>query len=1359
MQIAEGTSAELSDAKRALLTRRLRGLASNDEETASIHPRPDGVPIRISVDQYRIWLHHSLRTELPLYNEPISLFHAGKLDPALLQNALEFYAQRHEAWRTGFHVVGDDVLQQIVPAVTVPVALYDLSEWQIEAREAEDERIAQENAILAFDLTQPPLFRAALVRMSAEQDRLHMVVHHSVFDGTAIRDSFLPEFVAIYDALAQGQAPALPPLALQYPDFSLWREQQLNSESMAQSVQFWKKKLEADLPVLRLPLDRPRPQISSQRGAMYRFTLSAGLTSQLRLIGRQHRATLYMVLLASLDVLLFRYTGQNDIIVGTAANGRGRPELQGMMGYILNTFPVRVQPAADQKFLEFLGLVRTEFFSAAGAAEVPFDQIVKVSGTRQDPSYHPIFQTFFSFLSPASTPTPGWELQPKMVNTGTAKFDLYIEAEERADDVAACILYSTDLFDAVTMERLAGHWTTMLEAIAQNPATTLGVLPILTEAERRLMLVDWNHTEAPVPASTIHDLFEEQARRTPTKIAVQFGKIQLSYAELDEQAERLAHLLQQAGSGPGKLVAVCIDRSENLLAALLGILKTGAAYLPLDPGTPLSRISLCLEDAEPAVLLTQKALVERLPKTSATILCLEDVLPAAAALDAGLRITPGLSGPDDSAYIIHTSGSTGRPKAVELTHRAVVNLLLSFQREPGLTADDVLVAITTISFDIAALELFLPIVTGARVVIAPRTTALDPFELSDLLEATKCTVVQATPATWRALMAIDWPGKPGLRVLCGGEALTQDLGQKLMDCNVELWNVYGPTETCIWSTIYRVKGGETTMPIGRPIANTTTYILDANQQPVPVGVAGELYIGGMGLAKGYRAQPELTAEKFLAPAIANGKQLYRTGDYALYRADGTIECRGRTDNQVKVRGYRIELEEVELHLSAYQDVASAAARVWKDEAAGNRLTGYVVARPGLTIDPRELRRFLQPRLPEYMIPTQFILLDEMPLTPNGKTDRKALPESIEHVVVPVQVDEAMTDDEERLAKIWCDVLNVPHVSRHDNFFALGGHSLLLVVLFARINRRFSTNLPLTTIFDAQTLMALAKLLHQKARISSLVPVQTQGNKPPLFMAHSYLLYHGLSRVLDADQPFYGLRELETDGELSIEARALLYVADMRSVQPEGPYHVAGWCAAGPLAVEIARQLILQEETVGTLLLFDAWLPEYLAEVQRAQARQSWLEFLKSKWTHYEDQTTNLSLSAKCRHVWQVARRVAKQRRDDFYMNHWSAMHRISQKLHIPLPEFMHNTTLQTLFAMRQFQAGSLPVKITLLRASESLHIPSATDSCGWERVAEQGVSVKWVPGNHERMFRDSSLKLTGRLVQSALNETTETPAH
>ena len=1338
---------EMSDAKRALIARRLKGISNADREESRIKPSVRGDRTPISVDQYRIWLHASMHPELPTYNEPIAIEYRGEFDLAIFTESLNYFLRRHEAWRTSFTVQDDEVFQVVHPEVKVGLKLFDLSglaEGEREAK-AKAKALATEQALRPIEMDKAPLFRALVVRVGPDYHRLYMVLHHVVFDGLSLQETFIPELDVIYRALMAGDEPVLPVRTLQYGDYAAWRKQQVESPAMERQLNYWRTQLAGDMPVLRLPSDRPRPAVISQRGGIETGEISRVLTDRLRELSHDHGVTLYMTLLAAFKVLLFRYSQQQDVIVGGGADGRRRPELRGMMGYILDTFAVRTRPTAEMRFDDFLREVKQSVLGALGAAEAPFDRVVQAVDAKRDLSHHPIFQTFFSFLAPGGGLPKGWDVRPKDVNGGATKFDIYFEVEELPAKTAVCVIYSTDLFDGDTIQRMLGHWVTLLEAVCVTPECELGMLPVLTAAEREMMLVRWNEQAMPVPATTMHELVAEQVRRTPDDVAIEFGEKRWTYAEVERKAEVMAAHLRRAGARPGKLVAICIDRSEMLVAALLGVLKTGAAYLPLDPGTPLARITLCLEDAEPVVLLTQRSVVRELPAGGANVLVLEDL-----AADVDVDVVRSVVGPEDTAYVIHTSGSTGRPKAVELSHGSVVNLLLSMKRTPGFTAADTLVAVTTVSFDIAVLELFLPLISGGRLVIASRNDALDPYRLASLMQRVGCTVMQATPATWRALMAIDWQGQAGMKVLCGGEALTRDLAEKLLVRNVELWNVYGPTETTIWSTVRRVQPGKGTVPIGRPIANTTTYILDAKEQPVPIGVPGELYIGGLGLAKGYRGQPELTAEKFVTPAVADGARVYRTGDYAVYRGDGTIECQGRADNQVKIRGHRIELEEVELHLSAHPKVAAAAARVWEDPVGGNRMSAYLVGKSGEQSGVSEMREFLHGRLPEYMIPSDFTVLDAMPMTANGKTDRKALPLPSGPSLPRLADAMPLTEEEQRLAKIWEDTLGVASVGRHDNFFDLGGHSLLLIVLFSRINKEFSSTLPITTIFDAQTLSALATVLKEKVRISSLVPVQTAGTQAPLFMAHSYLLYRGLSNTLGNDQPFYGLRELEQDSGLSIEARAVQYVSDMRRVQAHGPYRIAGWCAAGPLAVEVARQLLLCGEKVGLLLLFDSWLPGYVEGLEKAEKGKSQLSVAKQRIDLYREKLRGLSVWERMIYFWRVGRRKVKQSRDEFYIRNWAKMNELSRRLNIPLPQFMHNTTLQTFAAMREFRAEPMAVRITLLRAADSRQIADAVNTCGWESVAEEGVDVLWAPGDHETMFRGDNLTITTSLVRQAL---------
>jgi thioesterase domain-containing protein/acyl carrier protein len=611
--------------------------------------------------------------------------------------------------------------------------------------------------------------------------------------------------------------------------------------------------------------------------------------------------------------------------------------------------------------------------------------------------------------------------------------------------------------------------------------------------------------------------------------------------------------------------------------------------------------------------------------------------------------------------------------------------------------------------------------------------------------------MQATPATWSALLASDWKGQAGLRVLCGGEAFSRVLAEGLLALDLEVWNVYGPTETTIWSTFRRVTSGVGPVPIGRPVANTTTYILDTNQQPVPIGVPGILYIGGVGLAKGYRGQPELTAQRFVTPAAAKGERLYNTGDFALYRSDGTIECQGRSDNQVKIRGHRIELEDVESHLTLHPRVAAAAAKVWPDVSGGHRLSAYLVGKNGPPPDGAELRAFLQSRLPEYMIPSDTVSLEAMPLTANGKLDRKALPPPNPSPSRTI-ADFPVTEEEERLARIWADVLGVDCIGRSDNFFDLGGHSLLLVRLFARINKEFQSNLPITTIFDTQTLSGLARALRKEVRISSLVPVQTSGSKPPLFMVHSYLLYRALSEALGNDQPFYGLRELPGDGREPIEKRAARYVADMRKIQHQGPYRIAGWCAAGPLAVEVARQILLAGDEVALVVLFDSWLPRYREQLRSTQSRLSYLRLTTRKLGAHIGKLHGLSPAEALTYLWGFGKRTGRETRDKLYMRYWNAVTALHKRFNFPLPEFMHNTTFETFASMREFREESIPVQLTLIRAIDSPEVPGASESHGWDKIAGLGVSVLSAAGDHETMFRGNNLNATAALVNRALSE-------
>ncbi len=1344
----------LSDAKRRLLARRLKGAASATAPVDRICPRPAGSRTVLGPDQYNVWLDATLHPDTPTYNENVTVFYAGEIEPGLLERAFNLFLSRHEGWRTSYQQEQGEVLQVIHPEVRLaPLHLIDLSHLSSEQADAEYTRLATEQAQRLLSLEDPPLLRATLVRLGPDDCRLHLTISHMIFDGYSIRRTFLVELATIYGALEAGIEPTLPPVELHYADYTNWRIQNLDSPELKQQLDFWCKQLAGELPLLRLPADRPRPAVISHRGATERFTLSRKLTEALRQLGKPYRASFYMTLLASLKTLMFRYSGQNELIIGSVADGRRRPELESMMGFMIDVFAVRTRPDASMPFSTYLTQVRQTLLESMAAAQVPFQRVVEAIGAKRDLSHAPIFQTLF-VLEPPQEPFGKWSLSASEIDRGASKYDLYIEADEHATHTGVSIDYSTDLFDAPTIRRMMGHWETLLNAIVADPETSLGELAILTPAERETLLSSWNATSAAMPATTMHGLVEAQARRTPEAPAVLFEGQTFTYSDLERDATQLAHALREAGARTGTLAAVFLDRSQHLPVALLGVLKTGAAYMPLDPGTPAARIALCLEDGNPAVILTQRSRVAELPNSAATVLVLEDILvqPWRGVFD-GLQVAP-----EDLAYVIHTSGSTGRPKGVELRHAGVVNFLLSMQQEPGFTAADTLVAVTTVSFDIAVLELFLPLTTGGKVVIASREVALDPQRLAALIDNSQATVLQATPAMWSALVGSNWQGREDLKGLCGGEALKRSLADRLLALGVDLWNVYGPTETTIWSTLAHVEPGLNTINVGRPIANTTAYILDQQQRPVPVGVAGELYLGGIGVARGYHNRPELTAEKFVSLEVAGGARLYRTGDYALYRDNGTIEIQGRSDNQVKIRGYRIELEDVEVNLAQHPRVAAAAATTWPDPDGGQRLCAYLTGVGGPPPNAAELRQFLRGRIAEYMIPSDMVALDSLPLTSNGKVDRKQLREPERTVASTPQPEATLQAEELRLARIWSELLQVDHISATDNFFDLGGHSLLLLKLVRLVNKEFATELTMAQLFQSPTIEKLAAVVRELQQRSahgdwnSLVSLNPRGSRRPLFLIHSLMLYGRLPDALGADQPFYALQPLPFEDHPSIDyVERMLddHIRQIKRVQPQGPYQIAGWCFAGWLAYEVARRLETNGDRVSLLALLDSWCPYKVAPSAELFptpkiARRGWTTRLRS-------------LSFKFSFHWRELLRLPSAERPDYLRRSmrdlWAiysipitrdikaVLYRVCRRFSIPMLAILRDSNVVTYAWLRNYQLQLYRGDISLIRPGDVAVPPDSDPHCGWRALTTGTITSTFVPGDRSSMFLGHNLTL------------------
>ena len=1070
---------DLAGSPTALSQSGLPGLPRQARSLALSAPGNVGNAIMLpaSFAQQNLWFLDQMTPWNAAYNIPATVHIRAALDPLVLRQCFQEMVQRHETLRTTFALVDEQLMQVIAPALTLPLAEKDFRDIPHAEREMRARHWIEEEAARPFDLANGPLLRLTLLHLDEQEYVLVLVMHHCVSDGWSI-SLFFRELSTLSTAFAAGLLSPLPELPAQYADFAVWQRERVRGTLLETQLAYWRRQLADAPPTLELPLDYPRPATFTRQGATYIFDVPGALTEALKAFSQREGVTLYTTLVAAFLTLLYRHSGQDDLVIGTAIAERQLPEVQGLLGIFLNTLALRVDFSDNPATRVLLQRVHDVALDAYANQDVPFELLVQDLHLDRSASQNPLFQVALMLDPPAPRLAHGWTLTRMVTGTGASKFDLSLELDELPTGLVGHLEYSTDLFDESTIVRMAEHWQVLLAGMVADPAQPVAQLPLLTVEESHQLFHAWNQAQKPYPRDAcLHQLFTEQAERTPQAIAAVFGKHSLTYGELNTHANQLAHYLQTLGVGADTLVAICIERSLEMLVGLLAILKAGGAYVPLDPTYPAERLAFMLEDAGVAVLLTQQDLVAQLPVKQARVVCLDTDVEQFAQLS---QANPtALVTPENLCYIIYTSGSTGRPKGVQIPHRAVVNFLHSMSQEPGFTAQDRLVAVTTLSFDIAGLELYLPLLVGARLFIASREEATSGTALAEILERSGATMMQATPITWRILLANNWHGKADLKALCGGEALSMELVRELLPRVGSLYNMYGPTETTIWSTLQKIEPEDSTISIGRPIANTSIAILDKHDQPAPIGVIGELYIGGDGLAQGYLNRPELTAERFLWLTFAGQEQkrLYRTGDLARYRTNGTIELIGRVDHQIKLRGFRIELGEIEAVLAQHSTVQQAVALVREDIPGDQRLVAYILPRGQQTISTSVLRQHALKHLPNYMVPSALVILEQFPQTPNGKVDRRALP-------VPEQ-DKPNANDtfvaprtelEEMIASVWTRVLGVAQVGIHENFFALGGHSLLALQAAARLRQVLDVELSLRQFFDAPTIARQAEVL-------------------------------------------------------------------------------------------------------------------------------------------------------------------------------------------------------------------------------------------------------------------------------------------
>jgi amino acid adenylation domain-containing protein len=1034
-------------------------------------------PLPLSFAQQRLWFVHQLDPASPAYNIPTALRMAGPLNVPALEKTLNEIVRRHETLRTVFDIVEGQLVQVIHAAEPTEIVVIDLRDVPEVTRKAQAVRIAMQEAQGPFDLARGPLLRVSLLRLADEEHIALVTLHHIISDGWST-GVFIREVAALYEAYSAGKDSPLAEMGVQYADYAVWQREWLSGTVLEEQLGYWREQLGGELAVLDLPADRPRPPVQTFRGARQSFAVPASVREKLQGLGREEGATLFMTLLAAFKVLLHRYTGAEAIAVGTPTAGRNRTEIEGLIGFFVNTLVMRTEVNGAESFRELLKRVREGSLAAFAHQDLPFEKLVEELQPARDMSRPPLAQVFFTMENPQieALKLSGITLTPMESESGTVNYDLVLNMVETGGDLRGSFEYNVDLFDAQTVARLVEHFQTLLRDIGENPEERVSTLDLLTESERHELLYKWNDTKTEFHSEQcVHQLFEAQAERSPEAVAVVNEDEQLTYAQLDRRGNQLAHHLRKLGVGPETRVGLCVERSLQTIVGLLGILKAGGAYVPLDPAYPSERLAFMLDDAQCLVFLTNQHLLETLPPHDARVVC----------LDSDWELIEGESEekpPSDVtarnlAYVIYTSGSTGRPKGTLLEHRGLCNMVEAQVKAFGVQPESRVLQFASLSFDASVSEIFMALLAGATLYLESAGSLLPGPTLSAVLHSRAITTVTFPPVLLATMPAEDFPNLS--TIIVAGEACSAEV-LATWSSGRHFLNAYGPTESTVCATIAECGDAQKNPPIGRPIANTQVYLLDAQLQPVPVGVPGELCIGGVGLARGYQHRAELTADKFIPHPFSDepGARIYRTGDLARFLSDGQIEFLGRKDQQVKIRGFRVELGEVEATLQEYPAVRESVVMAREDAPGDVRLVAYIVGEPLPT--SAQLRSHLKERLPEYMIPSTFIMLESLPLNANGKIDRRALPapegmqrEASENFVAP------RTGSEKEIVAIWEEVLRTDNVGVYDNFFELGGHSLLMIQVRIKLEKNFQRQVSVADLFKYPTVNALAKFFDQQ----------------------------------------------------------------------------------------------------------------------------------------------------------------------------------------------------------------------------------------------------------------------------------------
>jgi amino acid adenylation domain-containing protein len=1317
------------------------------------------------------------------YNQSFSVHLTGAVDDDSLRRGLQALADCHEALRGHFSEDGERFI--IEPAMAVPVAEHDLSNLPPDERQASLEQLQADDAKTPHDLSQGPLFRAAIIRLDAQERVVMLSANHSACDGWSL-DVLLADLGRLYSAFAGG-APLPAPPRHGFSDYVSYCQTPEYAARVEFSRAYWRKAFEDLPPPLALPHDGHRPVFRSYDARHSLHAISPDLLFRVKEFSRTQGLSFFSVLLSTFATLLHRISQQTDLVIGIPVAGHPDAGMEDCVGHLVNLVPVRSRIDPGLSFLDLCRATHTAVLDARENASVSFGEIVADLVVPRDPSRVPLIVATFTHVQKYA---PGklvfadcsvdYHLNARCFET----FEINLDAIESREGLELKAHANSDLYTQEWLDWRLREFESVMRDGCTAPDTSIDHLALLPGDEASLVTEEFNRTEAAYPREVpMAQLVEAQVERTPDAIAVVCGDQSIRYGELSARANQLAHELRAHGAGPDRLVGICVERSVDMVVALLAVVKAGAAYLPLDPLLPQERLSYMLDDSGASLVVTQASLRASLPRFSGTVVLLDDKRWKSNPRD-NLAVAVQ---PDHLAYVIYTSGSTGRPKGVEIPRGALTNFLWSMREWLGLTAEDRSLAVTTISFDIAGLEIWLPLLVGARLVVANREEAADGERLRQQIDRHGVTFLQSTPVTWRLLLDAGWKGKSDLQIVCGGEAMPRDLAAALVPIVRRLWNLYGPTETTIWSTGYLVRDGNQPVLIGRPVANTQCYILDENHHPVPIGVVGEMYIGGDGLARGYHGRPELTAEKFLPdPFRAQaGARMYRTGDLARYRADGNIECLGRTDHQVKIRGYRIELGEIETVIARHPAVRQVVVMAREDAPGDKRLVAYLVAEnpPPDLVD--QLRVLLRAALPEYMVPSHFVGLNAFPLTPNGKVDRKALP-APDAQPTTARSRGPRTTTEECLLGIWRGLLKRYGIGIDDNFFDIGGHSLLTVALVSEVKKQMGVTLSLAQALRSPTIAGLAEsidaILGRRPGVPSpdsdaLVELKAGGPRCLFLVFEGFgevLPYLTLARCMPPGYAVYGILPHRLPripfAHTTIPEMAKHCVAQMRLRQPHGPYTIGGLCAGGVVAFAAAEQLERNGDRVDHVIILDAVAPKTRLRPWRVSARR-WERFsaaIRQLWQPTTAQMlrvpvpTSASTSALSAVVQKVGNLIRYEVRHLIesvsvavrfrLLNHILAKNRAWPQW-IPSLSALHIL----LRAQVLYNPGRVGVPIVLVKAREGVDsdLPSAElvadPLLGWGDRTTGPLHVIDAVGGHSSMLQEPNVALIAERLTTLLD--------